>query len=126
MTAVDILRAMRRWLAVFLLVLLPLQLTWAAAASYCQHERDAGVRHLGHHEHQHEADAPQKEGPASNTLSVLDADCAFCHLGCVKPVASLATLLLPRAAAVHGAALLPDPPGFLLAERIERPNWLRA
>ncbi|NBT82917.1 MAG: hypothetical protein EBT56_15195 [Betaproteobacteria bacterium] len=32
---------MRKFLAIFLLVLLPLQFSWAAVAGYCQHE--AGV-----------------------------------------------------------------------------------
>lgn len=47
---------MRRWLAVFLLILLPLQLSWAVAATYCGHEADPAARHVGHHEHRHEGD----------------------------------------------------------------------
>lgn len=46
---------MRRWLTVFLLILLPLQLSWAVAATYCAHEADPAVSHVGHHEHRHEA-----------------------------------------------------------------------
>jgi hypothetical protein len=47
---------MRRWLTILLLFLLPFQLSWAASAAYCQHERDAQGGHWGHHEHQ---DAPE-------------------------------------------------------------------
>ena len=46
---------MRRWLTVFLLFLLPLQLSWAVAATYCAHEADPAVNHIGHHQHRHEA-----------------------------------------------------------------------
>lgn len=46
---------MRRWLTVFLLFLLPLQLSWAVAATYCAHEAVPAVSHVGHHEHRHEA-----------------------------------------------------------------------
>ena len=60
---------MRRWLAVFLLILLPLQLSWAVAAAYCGHDgqvegavitgSDGGAMppHVGHHEHRHEPPA---------------------------------------------------------------------
>lgn len=41
---------MRRWLLIFLLLLLPFQLSWAASAAYCQHERDTQPGHWGHHE----------------------------------------------------------------------------
>jgi len=41
---------MRRWLLIFLLFLLPFQLSWAASAAYCQHERDTQSGHWGHHE----------------------------------------------------------------------------
>ncbi len=52
---------MRRWLTVFLLILLPLQLSWAVAATYCAHEADPAASHVGHHQHRHEADPA---GPA--------------------------------------------------------------
>ena len=33
-----------------------MQLSWAAVASYCQHESSATTaQHVGHHEHQHDA-----------------------------------------------------------------------
>ena len=83
---------MCRWLTIFLLILLPAQLTWAAAAGYCQHETDKQVSHFGHHEHKHQG-AKLKAGgtepsDAAGNLGALDDDCAVCHLGCVAPVAS--------------------------------------
>ncbi|NCV41106.1 MAG: hypothetical protein EBW11_11190 [Betaproteobacteria bacterium] len=40
---------MRKFLAIFLLVLLPLQFSWAAVAGYCQHEAGVTANHPGHH-----------------------------------------------------------------------------
>mgnify|MGYP006331334807 CR=1 FL=1 len=76
---------MRRWLLALLIVLMPVQFTWAAAAPYCGHETDAAAAdHVGHHEHQHDAsldESPSSDDDDSGPAPVLDADCAFCHLG---------------------------------------------
>ncbi|MBU0601652.1 MAG: hypothetical protein KKD25_04520 [Gammaproteobacteria bacterium] len=50
---------MRRWLSILLLVFLPFQFTWAAAAGYCQHETGAAAQHFGHHDHKHQAVAKE-------------------------------------------------------------------
>lgn len=43
---------MRRWLILFLLSMLPLQVSWAVAATvdYCAHDQDQTAQHFGHHE----------------------------------------------------------------------------
>ena len=51
---------MRRCFLVFMMVLLPFQWSWAAAAAVCEHEAGKS-RHFGHHAHVH-ADA-QQAGP---------------------------------------------------------------
>ena len=80
---------MRRLLAIVLLVLLPLQFSWAAVASYCKHETQADAEHFGHHEHQHHGNTtvdadpavdPQAEG--DKTLGAMDVDCGHCHGHC--------------------------------------------
>ncbi len=76
---------MRRWLAIVLLALLPLQFSWAAVAAYCGHESGEQVQHLGHHDHQHagqtSSDAGSlpmdQDGPAA-----FDFDCGHCHGSC--------------------------------------------
>lgn len=99
---------LRRLVLILMLALLPLQWTWAAAASVCQHEEIVATAdgslpspHFGHHEHQHEhqqedGHEPGQAGP--------DLDCPSCHV--VTPA-----LLLPR--------LDPQPP--LLAARVATP-----
>lgn len=73
---------MRRLLALFLLVLLPLQFSWAAVGAYCQHETGTPTRHFGHHDHQHKADPDQGDSAVPDMSGGIDNDCSACHAGC--------------------------------------------
>jgi hypothetical protein len=109
---------MRRWLAILLLVFLPLQFSWTVAAGYCQHESDASSQHLGHHEHKHQATG----GPDSNPAGGVDNDCGTCHAGCVMAI--FADLDLPLASSA--SFVIPWPSGALssgASAEPERPNW---
>lgn len=73
---------LRRFVLILMLALLPLQWTWAAAASVCQHEEivagaDGSIAspHFGHHEHKHEAG--HEHGQAGK--GGVDVDCPSCH-----------------------------------------------
>ena len=91
---------MRRWLVVFLLLVLPLQFAWAAAAPYCAHETAAAAsKHPGHHQHVHQdgseaANADDEGGGAG----VKHTDCASCHAGCAAtlPLSATALAAAPR------------------------------
>ena len=124
---------MRRWLSLLLLVLLPLQFTWGAAAAYCGHETSQAARHIGHHVHAH-GDATQQaqakkpgvgsqdaEKTQAGKLSV-DDDCNVCHLSAVKPVSTVGMALMDPAAQVMDLG-----PGNRFSTRApdhpERPNW---
>ena len=116
---------MRRCLTVVLLVLLPLQSFWAAAATYCAHEQGAASRHFGHHEHRHHGAAGKVDGAeadAKKAQSSGDLDCAFCHLSCAQPLVSAVSVpvVAPR------ERWVPTPPpwrGSVVVLLIERPNW---
>lgn len=115
---------MRRWIAVLLMMFLPLQFTWAAVSAYCAHESGAAARHFGHHDHQHadtlEGAAP---GPTSPGMGSADPDCGACHLGCMALVQrALPIDLAPASLADAGArrSASPLPPSC----RPERPKWL--
>jgi len=115
---------MRRWLPILLLALLPLQLSWAAVSVYCQHETGAAAQHLGHHEHQHHADAKAKSDSKATTQGAIDADCPTCHAGCATALhESPAMPVMYSASDVHTGQrfLLSAPPPTLP----ERPNWAR-
>ncbi len=119
---------MRRWFAILMLALLPLQFSWAAVAAYCGHEFGEAAQHLGHHEHDHEhtgvsgadeASAPSDQG----TPAGFDLDCGHCHGTCASmpatssDMASL-TLATHPITPVEGAVrTLPQSPP-------ERPQWL--
>lgn len=121
---------MRRWFTIFLLILLPCQFTWAAAAAYCQHEKSTSARHIGHHEHEHKAhaDTPQPSKHAdgktagSDAKLVFDEDCGVCQLSAVKPFAAKPLHLPVATSPVMGGPLTP-PPSSQDPDRHERPNW---
>ncbi len=117
---------MRRWLLIFLMVLLPLQLSWAAVASYCEHESSgATTQHLGHHEHQHEIDAgpvDSSNGKTTGTSGAVDLDCGTCHAGgCAVMLQPLKVLMVKLPSKTHSepALHLASQPASLP----ERPNW---
>lgn len=116
---------MRRWLAILLLTLLPLQFSWAAVTVYCGHESGEQAQHLGHHEHQHADQAGADDGgaPADPTAPAgFDFDCGHCHGTCASlptPVVGLAALSVaahPTVASDRSLRTLAQSPP-------ERPQW---
>jgi len=114
---------MRRVLAIFLLVWLPLQSIWAAAAPYCQHEASE-ASHLGHHphEHRHAKADDHKPDPAGDGVGMDHADCHVCHAASPAVVALGGCFACP---ALDDMSLdtrqvrLTAPP----SSRPERPQW---
>lgn len=90
---------MRRAFVICLMVLLPFQFSWSAAATICMHEHSEGSSHWGHHEAEHVEDSSAK--PETDHAS-LDAesrsgavDVDHHHLPCVYPFPSLFVQLFP-------------------------------
>lgn len=72
---------MRRLVLIFMMCLLPLQWSWAAAASVCAHEGETAT-HFGHHEHQHGGEAKSDHGeqqPSDSKSGGYHPDCHSCH-----------------------------------------------
>jgi hypothetical protein len=81
---------MKSFFAILLLVLLPLNAAFAAAAGYCQHQQEtAQAAHFGHHAHQHDSAADK----ADNSGAQIDPDCGFCHLSFSSFIPALVHLL---------------------------------
>jgi len=113
---------MRRWLTILLLVLIPLQLTWAAAASYCQHESGAATKHFGHHEHRHQAKAGEPDQGKTKSLGTVDVDCSFCHACCAAIPAGKHDVPPLGIASLSVTSHL-DGSVSAFPSRPERPNW---
>ncbi|WP_395702250.1 cation efflux protein, CzcI family [Aquabacterium sp.] len=76
---------MRRFVIVLMMLLLPLQSTWAAAAAYCAHETEVAVKHVGHHQHEHKpSQSDVSKFTKSSGLGDADSDCGYCHLSTVQ------------------------------------------
>lgn len=80
--AVDTLHRVRRLFVILLMIVLPVQFTWAAASGFCGHESGIAAKHFGHHEHKHSGQAQTKETKAA---SLSHADCEMCHFGFSVP-----------------------------------------
>ena len=119
---------MRRWFSFLLLVMLPLQLTWVAAATYCQHEKASEAYHFGHHEHAHQrlAGSANADAPAEDAVKGVkllgDNDCGYCQLNTGKLVQLQSQFLSPVTEVIGHRDLL-HPPQTRDPERLERPNW---
>lgn len=115
---------MRKWLAIFLLVFVPLQLSWAAVAGYCQHETEvAAAKHFGHHDHEHKTVSGKDAAPdPAKAIGGGDPDCASCHAGCLSALPEEVTVASPVNSSLdttdHGVRLTQPP-----FERLERPQW---
>ncbi|MDB5828482.1 MAG: czcI [Variovorax sp.] len=108
---------MRRYLLVFLMLLLPLQSVWSAAATICAHEQtQAGERHFGHHEAHHATNGATDDANASGAS---DAD--HHHVLNVHPVSHAAPLALPMAQATRHIPAVSDPYPSAHIASLERP-----
>lgn len=94
--------SVKKLLLVLLLVAVPFQFAWGAAAVYCQHEQGA-VQHFGHHVHQHQQQNANESSGHAGKLSQLHQDCAYCH--------ALSPASMPAMAATPSI-----PPGSIHAE----------
>lgn len=120
---------MARWLLIALLFLLPAQFAAAAAAGYCAHEATPASFHLGHHIHQHTAEADESVGTAHADASVEASsanhgDCSGCHTN----VAQLGTTVEPVVQRVCKSTFLLVPIALFssqVEQDIDRPKWSR-
>jgi hypothetical protein len=121
--AADILtNTMRRWIAILLLMLLPVQAIWAAAEPYCQHEHGVAAHHLGHHEHEHHGDDHGDGQDSSKKASPMaDHDHHCCASLSLLPPSSLAMPGTLSSAKLVAAPLARY--ADARASRIERPQW---
>jgi hypothetical protein len=110
---------MKRWLALFMILWLPLQLGWTVAAAYCQHESPSlGSQHFGHHSHEHRQAHPGDGAhhQASSGLQA-DTDCTHCHASASASCVAHA----PEVKAMASAHPRPQSPPSRLDSAFQRP-----
>ena len=121
---------MRRCLIILLLLWLPFQFAWGAAASYCQHEQGRGVSHFGHHSHKHQGKVLQSSGESTpdkkTALADEDLDCDYCHINCAQPLVSTSLDCQIDAAPHALSKTVTDGHSPHVPALIERPKWTLA
>ena len=78
--------AVRSLVTLILLLIIPLQLAFAAGAEYCETSK-SHAPHFGHHAHAAQ-DAEGKPDVDPGGSKSPAKDCSFCHLGCSQIQAS--------------------------------------
>lgn len=99
---------LRRFILISMMLLLPLQWSWAAAGSVCEHED--GGQHFGHHAHQHHA---ADHGGHDDEAFGHHPDCDACHTlvaGCLTNPSVVHAAWAATAYVPTGVRQLPDPP----------------
>ncbi|WP_432240173.1 cobalt transporter [Herbaspirillum robiniae] len=121
-----------RALIFLLALLLPLQLSWAAMAGYCQAEQDRTPSHLAHHEHAADKagkadNAEKQDAPPSSPSGDCDAGCSLCHFSCMKPM-QLRSAAMATPSGTQQKALPPRShhPASHIADGPDKPNWTLA
>lgn len=114
---------MRKWFAIFLLLVIPMQFALAASAAYCQHETGIATDHIGHHNHKHQVQPEELLQPDKTQSTGFDLDCGNCHAGCSVAVStSEESSILSEHGFIHPSTdrILASPP----LEAPDRPQWL--
>ncbi len=76
---------MRRLLAILLLLVVPLQISYAAVTGALGHESArCETKHFGHHPHDHDAGIVAHENQSDRGGGTFHDDCGFCHFNCLK------------------------------------------
>ena len=115
---------MKQLVLTLLMLMLPLQFSWAGVSVYCQHETGAAAQHVGHHDHQHHQ-SPDTGDDDGGAPGKAHADCGYCHLA--HSCAAVPAVSTP-AFICDGMAIDPQPvtPRSYFPDGPERPNWMRS
>ncbi len=110
-----------RLLLVFMLCVLPLQASWAAAAGYCGHEQGKAAQHFGHHDDEYR-DFFEKNH-SDKQSGKLDLGHDHCHMSSFLALPSVLvahTPVLSSQSSLHCDERIHS---SLVLARVERPKW---
>lgn len=119
----------KKIMLIMLLIVLPFQMTWAAAAQCCMHDATDKTSHFGHHAHQHQADqqvVSKSVGEQANAdhpaSTFIDKDCPYCHMGSLSYMVTAVFIpgqilgVAPSDALLYAYSTIPP-------SQPERPKW---
>ena len=114
---------MRFLVMIVLLVLMPMQFTWAALSVYCPHETSSPAQQVENHDHQHQTSADLEDGGDPHATGNVNADSGACHAG--HGTALFGSQRLPAVSVSSEIYTtyqiqVPSPPHLPVPER---PNW---
>lgn len=112
---------MRRLLVLFLICLLPLQVSWAAVSDYCGHGPDGAVQHFGHHDDElHPSGAKLNSDKPLEQFDIAHDHCHMCgFIGLVHQFRADTTIASPLPSLRSEEITLSSP----ALVRPERPKW---
>jgi hypothetical protein len=113
---------MPRLILIFLLIIFPLQASWAAASVYCAHEARPAAMHPGHHQHGAGFEADKHADASASGIDFDCGDCHFSNVAIVSSAAESASAIMSHVRNGVGAAFLPAH----RRTRPERPKWRAA
>ncbi|MFN4329537.1 MAG: hypothetical protein ACK4FF_11735 [Limnobacter sp.] len=114
---------LRRLILVFMICVLPFQISWAMAGAYCEHESGKAAQHFGHHDHVHTAPTDSDSSDTKTQLK-LDLDCSFHSHAAFQGVTTdgMSVSAVMNGAVQNATASFLNPQTIF--DRPERPNWI--
>lgn len=104
-----------------MLCLLPLQISWAAVADYCEHDQDKAAQHFGHHDDEHKAFSTKSDPDKQPGKFNLGHD--HCHMSSFLGFLKEATFHAPVLPALPPLRCDERAYFSLAQDRPERPKW---
>lgn len=122
-------RSVKNIIFIVLLLIMPLQSSWAVAAAYCQPENEVKTSHFGHHDHQHEHQHAQAAGDADNagdeSANLNSPDCLDCH-GAYNGITVSSFAAPPPGPVAEPPAAAASSLTSASPSRPEKPQWFSA
>lgn len=114
---------LRRLVLVLMMCMLPLQMAWAVAGQYCEHESGKAAQHFGHHDHAHKVGGDIDK---SGLKGKFDPDCGFHNLAGMQAVPAIALKLPLPVDSNAKVAVDTQLHSISVFQRPDRPKWFAA
>ena len=114
---------MKRWLLIFLMVMLPLQMSWAAVCISCQDEQTTSS--AGGTPMDRQDDAKVEKLAVNSGPVIADCDCHYCHHFSAGAFFIVVTDIIAPPIAGHDLRTPLAPPSHI-PDTLFKPDWRRS